>query len=96
MDNLKDIITDHEAILLLRQDVKAIKESQDIFHKEVKEAFKDLQNNYSSRLDSIETRCTKIENTSDTFSLVKTLVFSFIGMILVSVASALIYLVVKH
>jgi BMFP domain-containing protein YqiC len=47
-------ITDHESILLLRQDVKALKESQDGFHKEMKESFKDLKDNYATRLDVME------------------------------------------
>ena len=47
-------ITDHESILLLRQDVKALKESQDNFHVEMKESFKDLKDNYATRLDLVE------------------------------------------
>ena len=47
-------VTDHEAILLLRQDVKALKDSQDIFHIDMKESFKDLKDNYANRLETLE------------------------------------------
>jgi hypothetical protein len=50
----ESLITDHEALLLLRQDVQALKSSQDNFHKEMKESFTDLRNNYATRLDVIE------------------------------------------
>ena len=47
-------LTDHEAILLLRNDVKALKEGQDDFHMEVRQSLKDLKDNYATRLDVIE------------------------------------------
>jgi hypothetical protein len=54
MDKEPTQITDHEAILLLRQDVRGLKESQDMFHKEMKDSFKDLKDNYATRLDLVE------------------------------------------
>jgi type VI protein secretion system component VasF len=60
-------LTVNESILLLKQDIKVLKEGQDKnfvslsnsqnnFHQEVKENFRDLKDNYSARLDGLETR----------------------------------------
>jgi uncharacterized protein YllA (UPF0747 family) len=54
-------MTDHEAILLMRQDLYNLKESQCAFHKEVREAFEDLKNNYSLTLSNHEGRIKDLE-----------------------------------
>jgi hypothetical protein len=56
--------TDHESILLLRQDIKNLKESQDTFHRDMKISMDDLKNNYSGRLDAVEARTKKLEDSS--------------------------------
>jgi len=65
--------TDHEAIMLLRKDVQIISEkqttgfnalskSQDDFHKEVKESFVDLKDNYSDKINKLEGRTKSLED----------------------------------
>lgn len=49
-ESLIDGLSDHETLLLVRQDIKTLKESQADFHKEVRQNFEDLKNNYSSTL----------------------------------------------
>jgi len=56
-------ITDHEAILIVTKDIQYLKEWQDKFHREMKESIDDLKNNYSWKIDSIETRTKTLENT---------------------------------
>lgn len=47
-------ITDHESILLIRKDIQALKESQDNFHRDMKDSIKELKDNYATRLDVME------------------------------------------
>jgi RNAse (barnase) inhibitor barstar len=66
MDNIQNN-TNMQDINLIKQvttlvvEVKNLKDSQDNFHREVKESFKELQSNYSSKLDNHETRITALE-----------------------------------
>ena len=66
------ILTVNESILLLKADVKVLqqgqdrnynnlKESQDVFHKEMKESFRDLKDDYSGRLNAVEIRTEGLE-----------------------------------
>jgi hypothetical protein len=61
-------ITDHEAILLLRQDVKAVKDGQDRFHIDMRDSINDLKNNYSGKLNDFEDR---LNRTDDALNEVK-------------------------
>ncbi len=47
-------LSDHDALTTLVETVKNLKDSQDRFHVEMKESFKDLKDNYASRLENIE------------------------------------------
>jgi hypothetical protein len=47
-------LTDHDILTTLSADFRNLKDSQDIFHKEMKESISDLKNNYASRLDLVE------------------------------------------
>jgi hypothetical protein len=47
-------LTDHDILTTLSADFRNLKDSQDIFHKEMKESINDLKNNYASRLDLVE------------------------------------------
>ena len=62
-------ITDHEAVLLISKDIKYIKESQENFHKEMRESFDELKNNYQGRLLDHDTRITNLESTRTDFRL---------------------------
>jgi len=55
-------ITDHEAILIVTKDIQYLKEWQDKFHREMKESIDDLKNNYSWKIDKLETRTKSLEN----------------------------------
>ena len=65
LDNQK--LTDHEALLLLTRDVQELKISQTAFHQEMRDSMKDLQNNYSSRIDNHELRLVALESTKNDF-----------------------------
>ena len=52
---------DHDAITKLVVNVENLKASQENFHREVKEALKDLKDNYSERLNEHEKRLAKLE-----------------------------------
>ena len=56
-------ITDHEAILLVRQELQQLKDSQSAFHKEMRESFSDLKNNYQGTLNDHEKRLVDLEAT---------------------------------
>jgi len=60
-------LTDHEQILLIRQDIKNLKDSQSDFHKEVRASFDDLKNNYSATLSNHENRIAGLEATRQDF-----------------------------
>jgi hypothetical protein len=89
-------ITDHEAILLLRQDIRVLKEGQDKFHTEMKEAFSDLKDNYSGRLNCTETRIEELEKETSDLSLIRKLVYGTVSIILTAVVGAGIYLIVSN
>ncbi len=46
--------SDHDSLITLVETVKNIKEDQAKFHIEMKDSFKDLKDNYASRLENIE------------------------------------------
>jgi hypothetical protein len=46
---------DHDSLVTLVANVKNLTESQSRFHQEVRESFKELKDNYSNRLDKVET-----------------------------------------
>ena len=52
----ESLITDHEAILLLTQNVRQVKEGQDVFHKEMKDSFRELKDDYANRLAYAEAK----------------------------------------
>ena len=54
-------LTDHESLLLLRQEVKSVKDGQDIFHQEVRSSFKRLEDGYAKRLDTLENKVENLE-----------------------------------
>ena len=47
----EDNYTDHESILLIRQEIQQLKNSQETFHKEMRTSFSDLKDNYAGRLN---------------------------------------------
>jgi len=49
-------LNDHDVLVTLVANVANLKESQDIFHREIKESLADLKTNYSVRLDAHATR----------------------------------------
>ena len=53
--------SDRDKLITLVANVRNLSDSQALFHKEMKESIKDLQNNYSSRLDAHETRINALE-----------------------------------
>lgn len=87
--------TDHDNLVTLIANVKTLTKSQENFHAEVKEAFRDLKDNYSSRIDKIELRCTNIESECTSYNLVRKIVYSFVALVLTAVGSSIIYLVVE-
>jgi uncharacterized protein YeeX (DUF496 family) len=58
---------DHDNLITLMSQMKSIKEGQDNFHKETREAFADLKNNYKARLDDYENRIITLEATKQDF-----------------------------
>ena len=46
--------TDHNNLITLIETVRNMKEGQDNFHLEMKESFKELKENYASRLNKVE------------------------------------------
>ena len=63
MDEQLKHLTDHEAILLISQDVRNLKKSQEDFHTEMRGAMTELKNNYQGTLNNHETRLTNLEAT---------------------------------
>ena len=64
---MADNLTDHEQLLLVRKDIQNLEKSQLEFHKEVRDSFKDLKDNYSSRLDCLEGKVSGLEATKQDF-----------------------------
>ena len=58
---------DHDILLRLVENVKNLKEGQDAFHKDMKEAISDLRNNYQGLLNDHETRLVALEATKADF-----------------------------
>ena len=54
---------DHDAIITVVNEIKNLKASQDAFHKEVRENFAELKNNYQSTLNDHEKRIQNLETT---------------------------------
>jgi hypothetical protein len=79
--------TDHEQILLIRQDIKNIKDGQDEFHVEMKASIKDLKDNYAVRLDTLDARTSALETA-------RNIIIGF--CILAGVCSALIVYIYIH
>lgn len=46
--------TDHDNLVTLIETVKNLSESQTVFHREMKDSFKDLKDNYADRLNIVE------------------------------------------
>ena len=46
--------TDHDILNTLVADVRNMKEGQDKFHQEMKDSFRELKDNYASRLEYVE------------------------------------------
>lgn len=70
MENNQPAYTVNESILLLKKDVQNLqqgqdrnynnlKSSQDTFHSEMKESFKDLKDNYSAKLTGLDEHLSK-------------------------------------
>jgi phage host-nuclease inhibitor protein Gam len=91
-----DQITDHEAILLLRQDIRVLKDGQDRFHAEMKESMGELKNNYSKRLDAVEEQIEIFGKQISDLSLIRKLVYGTVSIILTAVVGAGIYLIVSN
>ena len=53
--------TDHDVLVTLVANVSNLKESQDIFHREMKDSIKELGNNYTLKLNAHETRINDLE-----------------------------------
>lgn len=79
---------DHDTLVTLVQVVKDLSKSQDKFHQEMKDSFKDLKNNYSSRLDAHEIRIVRLETAKT-----KQTVLLSIG---IGILSLLVSLLVYH
>ncbi len=75
---------DHDMLITLVANVKNLTESQEKFHKEMKEAMNDLKDNYSGQLGNHERRLNKLE-TANTRSTVLLSVGVGILTILVSI-----------
>jgi hypothetical protein len=52
---------DHDSLVTLVANVNSLKESQELFHKEMKESFRDLKDNYSGQLNAHENRISTLE-----------------------------------
>jgi alanyl-tRNA synthetase len=63
ISNIKntDGTTDHDVLNTLVANVAFLKESQEKFHQEMKDSFKDLKDNYSSQINNHEIRLTALE-----------------------------------
>jgi hypothetical protein len=55
-------MSDHDAVITLVANVNSLKESQDTFHKEMKDSFKDLKDNYAGRISCIENKIDKLSS----------------------------------
>lgn len=53
---------DHDSLVTLVANVKNLADGQDTFHKEMKESFKDLKDNYAGRISCIESEIDKLAN----------------------------------
>ena len=60
-------LTDHEAILLVRQELQQLEKSQTEFHKEMRAAFTDLKDNYAGRLNEHDKQLTDLYATRQDF-----------------------------
>ena len=59
--------TDHDKLITLVANVKTLTESQEAFHAEMRNAMKELKDNYSGRLDDHEKRLGNLEATRTDF-----------------------------
>jgi hypothetical protein len=59
-----DLMKDHDILTTLVEKVNNLASSQNNFHEEVRNAFKRLEDNYSSRIDALDVRTKRIENES--------------------------------
>lgn len=53
---------DHDSLVTLVANVKNLADGQATFHKEMKESFKDLKDNYAGRISCIESKIDKLAN----------------------------------
>ena len=79
---------DHDALVTLVANVGNLKEGQDKFYLEMKDAFKDLKDNFAAKLESHETRLNHLEDAKT-----KQVTMMSIGAFLLSV---LLGLVIYH
>ena len=57
---MQEQTNDHDSLVTLVANVKNLADGQDIFHKEMKESFKDLKDNYAGRISCIESKVDKL------------------------------------
>jgi uncharacterized membrane protein YukC len=62
---------DHDILITLVANVENLARSQDRFHKEVKDSFDDLKNNYSGRLTEIDKKLESVEKKQISFAIWK-------------------------
>ncbi len=77
-------MTDHDLLITMHEQIKGIKED-----------IKDLKDGTSAKLNDHETRLRANEKLVEDYPTVKKLVYGAVGIILVAVFSAIVYLVVK-
>jgi hypothetical protein len=56
-----DSMKDHDILTTLVANVDNLARSQESFHRDVKESFKELKDNYSSRLDKVESEVSQLK-----------------------------------
>ena len=73
--------TDHDVLVTLVANVSNLKESQDIFHREMKDSIKELGNNYTLKLNTHETRINDLETANTRQNVMLTIGISFLTLI---------------
>jgi hypothetical protein len=89
MNDSSQNITDHESILLLRQDVKVLRD-------EMHDGFKTLKDNYSDRIGKLESDVKDLNEKTRYLPLITKVVFSTAGFILIGVLGAIMVLIIPH
>jgi hypothetical protein len=73
--------TDHDVLVTLVANVSNLKESQDIFHREMKESIRELGSNYSLKITVHENRINELETANTRQNVMLTIGISLLTLI---------------